>query len=84
MGNQQGPTVWHREHCSMLCINNNQFLGKEFEKEYIYVHIYIYIYESLCCTPATNTTLLIYIKLYSNIKLKVSQKSVIPREKPLV
>ena len=51
---------------------------------YMYIYIYVYICESLCCTPATNTTLLIYIKLYSNIKLKVSQKSVIPREKPLV
>ena len=36
-------------------INHN---GKEYEKECIY-YIYICITESLCCTPETNTTLLI-------------------------
>ena len=61
MDNQQGPTVWHREHCSMLCINNNEFLRKANLKKNIYMYIYICIYicESLRCTPATNTTLLI-------------------------
>ena len=35
--------------------------GRESEKEnmYVCVCVYIYITESLCCTPETNTTLLI-------------------------
>ena len=32
INNQQGPTVKHRELCSIFC---NNLMGKEFEKEYI-------------------------------------------------
>ena len=29
MDNQQGPTVWHREHCSILC---NNLTGENLKK----------------------------------------------------
>ena len=29
MDNQQGPTVWHREHCSIFC---NNLTGKNLKK----------------------------------------------------
>ena len=57
MDKQQGPTVEHRELCSVLCNNLN---GKRIWKR-IDIHVYtcICITESLCCTPETGTTLLI-------------------------
>ena len=51
--NQQGPTVQHRELCSIFCNNLN---GKRIWKR---LDTCICITESLCCTPETNTTLLI-------------------------
>ena len=53
MDNQQGPTVEHRELCSVFCSNLN---GKRIWKR---MDICIRITESLCCTPETITTLLI-------------------------
>ena len=51
--NQQGPAVQHRELCSILCNNLN---GKRIWKR---IDTCVHITESLCCTPETNTTLLI-------------------------
>ena len=51
--NQQGPTVQHRELGSIFCNNRN---GKRIWER---IDICICISESLCCTPDTNTTLLI-------------------------
>ena len=53
MENQQGPTVQPGEPCSRLCNNVN---GKIIWKN---IYTYICLTESLCCTPETNTTLLI-------------------------
>ena len=36
MGKQQGPIVYYKELCSILC--NNQ-MGKEFLKEWIHIYI---------------------------------------------
>ena len=64
MDNQQGLTVWHREPCSGLCNNLN---GKIIWKG---IDPCICITESLCCTPETNTTLLInYVPIW-NIMFK--------------
>ena len=46
------------------------YSGKEYEK---HIYIYICITESLCCTPETNTTLLIN---YTPIKKKQTNKPV--------
>ena len=51
--NQQGPPVQHRELCSVFCNNLN---GKRIWKR---IDTCTCITESLCCTPETNTTLLI-------------------------
>ena len=51
--NQQGPTVQHRELCSIFCNNLNR---KRIQKR---TDTCIRITESLCCTPETNTTVLI-------------------------
>ena len=48
--NQQGSIVYHRELCLVFCNNQN---GKRFQKRIVCIT------ESLCCTPETNTTLLI-------------------------
>ena len=49
--NQQGPTLQHREFCSIFCKNLN---GKRIWKR---IDTCICITESLCCTPEINTTL---------------------------
>ena len=64
LDNQQGPTVQHRELCSIFC---NNLIGKRIWKR---IHICICITESLCCTPETNTTLLINYTPIENKKLK--------------
>ena len=51
--NQQGPTVQHREHCSILC---NKLNGKRIWKR---IDICICITESFCCRPETKIVLLI-------------------------
>ena len=52
MDNLQGPTVQHRELCSVLC--NNLKWEKNLQKDTC-----IHIIESLCFTRETNITLLI-------------------------
>ena len=56
--NQQGPTVWYRELCSILCNNLN---GQRIDTR-------VCITESLCCTPETKhceSTILQYkIKMF--------------------
>ena len=52
MDNQQGPTVWHRELCSMLHGNLD---GRGVWER---MDIRICIAESLHCSPETTTTLL--------------------------
>ena len=51
--NQQGPTVQHRELYSIS--RNKIYKRKESGKK----QIYACITQSLCCTPETNTTLLV-------------------------
>ena len=53
MNNQQGPTVQHRELCSMLF---NNLRGKEIWRR---IDTGIHITDSLWCPPGTITTLLI-------------------------
>ena len=53
MDNQQGPTLWHRELCSMLC---GSLDGRGVWER---MDTCICMAESLCCTPETITTLLI-------------------------
>ena len=65
MDNQQGPTVQHKELCSILCNNLN---GRRIWKR---IDTRTYITESLCCTPETNTTLLINC---SPNKIKIKKK----------
>ena len=50
---EQGPTVWHRELCLLLCgsLDGRGIWGR--------IDTCIYIAQSLCCSPATLTTLLI-------------------------
>ena len=52
MDNQQGPTVWYRELCSMLC---GSLDGKEAWRRR---DTYIRVAEFLHCSPETITTLL--------------------------
>ena len=47
MDNQQGPTVWYRELCSMLC---GSLDGKEAWRR---MDTCICMAESLCCSPET-------------------------------
>ena len=51
IGNQQGPTVEHREFCWMLCgsLDGRWFEGRKDTS--------ICMVESLCCSPKTITTL---------------------------
>ena len=63
MDNQQGPTVWHRELFSVLC--DGLYRERIFKKKK--VDICVCTTDSFCCTPETNTTLLINC---SNIKQK--------------
>ena len=51
--NQQGPTIQQRELCSTFCNNLN---GKTILKR---IDTWICITELFCCTPETNTTLLV-------------------------
>ena len=48
----QGPTVYHREHCSIFFNNLN-------ERNWTIIDTCICITESFCCTLETNTILLI-------------------------
>ena len=65
MDNQQGPTVGHREFYSILC---NHLNGKRIWKR---IDTCIFITVSLCCTPKTNTTLLInYTPIKNSLKKK--------------
>ena len=52
-GIQQGPTVSHKEPCSVLC---GRLDGREFGGEWIHGYC---MDESLCCPSETITTLLI-------------------------
>ena len=67
MDNQQGPTVEHREVCSMLCCSQDgsRVWGR--------MHTCICTTESLCCPPETH---IIVNWLYFNIKYKVKKKSI--------
>ena len=60
---QQGPTVSHREPCSVLC---GSLHGREFGGEWIHGYC---MDESLCCPPETITTLLIGCTPIQNKKL---------------
>ena len=53
MDNQQGPTVWHMELCSMLCgsLDGRGVCGR--------MDTCIWMAEFLFCSPETITTLLI-------------------------
>ena len=55
MGNQQGPTVQHRELGSMLC---GSLEGRRVWER---MHPCICTAESLCCPPETITTLLMAV-----------------------
>ena len=52
-----GPTVYHKECCSIFC---NNLKGKEFEKR---IDTRIRITESACYTPETNTLLINYTSI---------------------
>ena len=54
--NQRGPTVEHRELCSILC---NNFNGKRIWKNSLKKNRYAIEYNWItpCCTPETNSTL---------------------------
>ena len=53
MNNQQGPTIWHMEHCSMLCgsLDERGVWGR--------MDTCVCMSESLHCSPESATTLLI-------------------------
>ena len=53
MGDWQGPTIHHRESCSILCssLDGREVWGR--------MDTCLYMVESLCCPPETITTLLI-------------------------
>ena len=58
MENQQGPTVYHKEFCSMFC---GSLGGRELGYMYVYTQrmdTCICMAESLCFSPETITTLL--------------------------
>ena len=63
MDNQQEPTVYHRELCSMLCgsLNMSRVWGR--------MDTCVCVAESLCCAPKTTTTLLISYTPIRNKKL---------------
>ena len=66
MNNQQGPTVQHRELCSVLC---GSLDGKGFGGEWTRV----YMADPLCCSPETITALFVnwlYPNIIQNYKLK--------------
>ena len=63
MGIQQGPTVLHREPCSVLCCSLD---GMEFGGRWIHGYR---MDESLCCPSETITTLLIGCTPIQNKKL---------------
>ena len=64
MDNQQGPTAWHREVCSMLygSLEGRGVWGR--------MDTCVCIAESLCCSPETITTLVISYTPIQNKKLK--------------
>ena len=64
MDKQQGPTVQHRELCSMLCgsLDGRGVWGR--------MDTCIYKAEALCCEPETVSTLLIEYSPKSNKKFK--------------
>ena len=63
MDNQQGPTVFHRELCSMLC-GSLDGRGVWWRMDTC-----ICLAESLCCSPETITKLLIGYTAIQNKKL---------------
>ena len=65
MGNQQGPTVQHREPASILCasLDGRGVWGR--------IDPYICMAESLRCSPESTTTLLISYNPLQNKKFKV-------------
>ena len=65
MDNQQGPTVEHRELCSMLC---GSLGGRGVWRG---MGTRVCMAESLCCSPETITTLLIsYMPIQSGFGVK--------------
>jgi len=68
MDNQQGPTVWHRELCSMLCgsLDGRAVWGR--------MDTCICMAESPCCSPGTITTLLISYTPIQNKKFLKKKK----------
>ena len=52
IGNQEGPTVYHREHYSVFYKNLNE------KRIWKIIGICVYITESFCYTSETNTTLI--------------------------
>ena len=67
MDNQQEPTVYHRELCSMLCgiLDGRGVWGR------MDTCVSICVAESLCCSPETITTVL--VGRTPNTKLKVKK-----------
>ena len=65
MDHQQGPTVQHRELCSMLCgsLDGKEVWGR--------MDTCIYMAESLFYSPETFTTLLIGYTAIQNKNLKI-------------
>ena len=70
MDNQQGPTAWHREVCSMLygSLEGRGVWGR--------MDTCVCIAESLCCSTETITTLVISYTPIQNKKLKKNSKNV--------
>ena len=69
MNNQQEPTVYHRELCSVLCgsLDGRGIWGR--------MDTCICMAESLCCLPETITTLLIsYIPIQNKCLLKKGEE----------
>ena len=64
MDNQQGPTVWHRELCSVLCRSLDE-KGVEWRMD----TYSICRAEALLCSPRTITTLVVN-RLYTSIQNK--------------
>jgi len=69
MENQQGPTVWHKGFCSMLCgsLDGRGIWGR--------MDTRIFMAKSLCCPPETITTLLIGYTPIQNKKFLKNQMS---------
>ena len=74
MDNQQGPTIQHRELCSMLC-GSLDWMGVWGRMD-----TRTCMAESLCCPPETITTLLISYTPMKNKKFFLKEKVFLKRK----